>query len=114
MSGDFGSGVYLSERFDFVVNSTGDLRSAEGTQELGKDLAVQMALNLDQYLGEPPSNNLNARVANTASNLALADSRVRAVDKENISVSFNSSRDELTVEMDIFTADGRQELVFTV
>lgn len=114
MSGNLGSGIFLDTGFDFGVSSTGDLRSESGSNELGKDLAMQMILSLEQYIGKPPTNLVERKVAATATNVALADSRVDSVDKNNIVVTFNNERSEITVEMSVFTEDSEQEFVFNV
>lgn len=110
----FGSGIYLDERLDFAVNTAGDLRTVSGIDELEKDLSIQMIAGLRQYLGQPPTSNLDAKIFNTASNIALADTRVASVNTDQSSVSFNQTRDEMILNLVVRTVDGEQELVFEV
>lgn len=114
MTDDLGSGPLLDEHFDFSVGETGDLLNTTGVGELQKDLAIRMVLGLSQYLGSAPSNNIGAKVGATATKIAVSDSRVDSVDKDSIQTSFNSDRDELRLQMTVFTSDGEQELVFNV
>jgi hypothetical protein len=114
MVGEFGSGLYLDESLDFSVDTTGDLRTVDGVDELEKDLSVQMITSLQQYLGQPPSSNLNAQVFRTASNIATADARVASVNTNKSTVSFNRTRDEITLKLVVRTTSGEQELVFEV
>jgi len=113
MADEFGSGIALDQQFDLSVDSTGDIEATSGVNELQKDLAFNMVLNLERFLGEPPSGNLNTRVADIASRVALADVRVASV-SDDISVSFNETRDEITIKMSVRTSDGEQNLVFDV
>jgi hypothetical protein len=114
MSANFGSGPALNQDFDFVIDSTGDLENRSGVEELGKDLAMQMVLNLETYLGESPTNLVKRKVELTATRVAVADTRVRNVDESATAVSFGSRRDELTVRMRVITESGPQEFIFNV
>lgn len=114
MTQPFGSGIYLDEQLDFSVDSTGDIRGETGLSELQKDLAFQMIISLDKYLGQPPSGNLKEKVAGTAKRVAEIDSRVTFVDTRKTEVSFSSDRQELTLKMTVQTRDGEQDLIFDV
>jgi hypothetical protein len=114
MNSNFGSGPALNEDFDFIIDNTGELESSSSVEELGKDLSMQMVLNLEKYLGQSPTNLLRRKVELTATRVATADTRVREVDTESTTVSFSNRRDELTVEMRVLTESGPQEFVFNV
>lgn len=114
MVDEFGSGIHLDGQFDFAVGSAGDLKTENGIDELQKDLAFQMVINLDRYIGQPPSGNLEEKVASTAKRVALADSRIGSVDSSKTEVSFSPDRQEITLKMTIQTGEGEQELVFDV
>lgn len=114
MSDNFGEGIFLDESLDFSVGSTGDLAHTGGIDELQKDLAVKMIINLDQFLGRPPSGNLKAKVADVASRVVLADVRVDSVVQDSLDVQFTERRDELTVKLAVRTSDGEQNLIFDV
>jgi len=114
MAPRFGSGIHLDEKFDFSVGNTGDLKSEDGLEELQKDLSIQMVIGLDQYLGQPPGGNLEAKIINKVITIANADPRITSVVESSIDVQFNSSRDELTIKMTVRTSDGEQNLIFDV
>lgn len=114
MATDFGSGIHLDELFDFSVDPAGDIQADRGLNELQKDLAFQMVINLDQYRGQPPSGNLGAKVLATARRVAESDARIDSIDEEASTVSFSDDREEITLKMIVQTRDGEQELVFEV
>lgn len=114
MSNPFGAGIHLDEQFDFSVDSTGDLESESGVDELQKDLAFQMVISLDKYIGQPPTGNLNEKVAGTARRVAEIDSRVGFVDARKTEVSFSTDRQEITLKMYVQTDDGEKNLIFDV
>lgn len=111
---DFGTGIYLDEQLDFVVSPTGDLKTKTGADELQKDLSYNMILNLQQYLGQPPSGNLEEKVAGTARRVAEADTRIDSVLSEQTKVTFSPDREEIELIMVIRSDDAEQELVFNV
>lgn len=51
MSVDFGAGPALDEHWDFSVAPSGDLKIAYDIDELQKDVAFNLATELEQYLG---------------------------------------------------------------
>ncbi len=114
MSENLGSGVFLDERFDFSVDPTGDLKSTSGLNELQKDLAFQMVINLEQFIGQPPTGNLQEKVAGTAKRVAEADSRVRYVLEGDTEVIFSDDREEITLKMTAQTRDEQQNLIFDI
>ena len=114
MSDDFGAGIALDEQFDFTVDSTGDIDSTSGVEELQKDLAFQMVVNLDQYLGQPETPNLEAKVSRTVKNVALGDERIQSVSDDSISVIFEPLSDTITVEMSARTVDEQVNLIFEI
>lgn len=111
---EYGAGIYLDESLDFSVGNAGDLKHEVGVDELRKDLAIQMIIYLDQYLGRPPTGSLNAEVAGTAMRAAAADTRVQSVDREKTTVSFSPDREEITLGLTVQTDDGEHDLVFEI
>jgi hypothetical protein len=109
-----GSGVGLDESFDFEVGSTGDLKSTEGVEELEKDLAFQMVLGLDEFIGRRPTAALPERVARRASDIAEADPRVEFVNRSALEASFSPDARQIDLKMQVKTEDGVQELIFNV
>jgi len=114
MADNFGSGPSLDQQLDFSVDVTGDILSENGIEELKKDLAFQMIINLSQYLGAGPSGNIETQVAGTAKRVALADERVSSVSDDKTIVEFSDDREELTVHLTVRTVGGESELVFNV
>lgn len=114
MSDPFGAGIHLDGQFDFAVDTTGDLKHESGVSELQKDLAFQMVISLDKYIGQPPSGNLNEKVAGTARRVAELDTRVNFVDTRKTDVSFSTDRQEITLKMVVQTDSGENELIFDV
>lgn len=116
MSDNLGSGISFDQDFDLIVGTTGDLANESGVDELKKDLAMQMVISLDRYIGQSPTGNLKEQVAGTAARVANADSRVRSVRKSETLVEFSDDREQISLKMQVVTegADVPQELVFDV
>lgn len=114
MVDEFGSSASLDESLDFSVDNTGDIATDDGTDELEKDLAVQMILGLQQYIGQPPSSNLNAQVFRTASDIATADTRVSSVSRSESTISFSRDRESITILLAARTTSGTQQLIFEI
>lgn len=111
---NLGAGIYLDEYLDFDVDETGDLRAAFGTDELQKDLSIQMIFELDQYRGSPPTKNTRSKVASDVIELAELDPRVEDVPRDSISVSFSDDNMDLFIDLSVITESGEQELVFEI
>lgn len=101
MSENLGAGFYLDQSFDLSVDETGDMKSASGISELEKDLSLQMAFQLREYLGTPPSENIKSKVASDAITLAELDTRVDSV--ESIDVNYNDDHTTIMLEMSVRT-----------
>lgn len=112
---NLGAGQYLDQNFDFDIDTTGDIRAASGLNELEKDLSVQMAFTLSEFLGEPPTNETEAEVKRTVYRVAIADVRVSSVDQENIVVEWSRRLRELQIEVSVTTVtDDEYDMVFNV
>lgn len=111
---NLGSGVALDQYWDFSVGPTGDLETEEGRDELEKDLAVVMAINLEEFVGEPPDAQTRAAIKQEVKGNALADPRIVSVDEDSLSVKI-TDRDEISVSVTVTTnTDQEYELVFDV
>lgn len=110
----FGSGILLDETLDFTIDPTGDLSFESGTDELEKDLSLQMIFSLSEYTGKPPSGNVEEQVLHDARIIALADSRISSVDRERSTVTYGRDRDELQVQLLVRASGEEQELVFNL
>lgn len=114
MSDDYGSGVHLDQNLDLGVGETGDLKSDSGENELQKDLAFQMILGLDQYIGQPPSGNLPSKVAGTAKTIAERDERIDFVKAGETEVSFTDDRRTIELSMVVQADNEEVDLVFDI
>jgi hypothetical protein len=114
MADRFGEGLYLDDQLDFSVDPSGDLQSASGVNELQKDLSFQMIFNLEDFIGKPPSGNIEAKIINIASKVAIADSRVTSVSQEKSYVRFGDSRQSLELNLVVRTVSGEINLIFNV
>jgi|APHM01.1.fsa_nt_gi hypothetical protein len=105
----FGQGPSLDRNLDFEVDSTGDIRSTNGENELIKDLSVQLIFTLQKFLGETPSRNTQTRALSDAITVVEADSRVDTVLRETSSVSLQEGRSAtgrtIDVNLNIITID---------
>jgi hypothetical protein len=110
----FGSGIYLDSQLDFSVDPTSDIQTSSGVDELEKDLSIAMIVNLQQFLGRPPSGNLETKVFTAAKNVALGDTRVLRVNSNRSDISFSDNREKINIIMAVKTRSGEQELVFNV
>lgn len=98
MSERFGSGPALDENFDLTIDSTGDLQSAEGVDELEKDLSVRLSIFLEPMIGQQPTPNLRTKVSARTRSIAQSDPRVANVPRDSIDVTF-SGRQSQTIEV---------------
>jgi hypothetical protein len=112
---NLGSGQFLDQSLDLEVGSTGDIKTVSGREELEKDLAFQMIFSLEPYTGQPPTPEIEAEVKRIAYRVAIADVRVTAVDRENITVNWNTREKELDATVPVTTTtDEQYDLVFNV
>jgi len=108
---ELGSGIALDQNFDFDVDETGDLRVAEGADELSKDISFALVSALEGLIGAPKTPEIKRKIRDRSRRVALADDRVQAASADSISVS-ETSRDTFRVSMSVVTIAGTEELVF--
>lgn len=111
---ELGSGISLEENFDLNLDTTGDIDSESGIDELQKDLAVATTLVLKQYLGEPPEKGVENRVSDVAKKMVENDVRVNRVVQGSVEVEYSDNRQELSVEMSIVTEIGTTRLIVDI
>jgi len=114
---EFGKGLSLDENFDLQLSSVGDIDSAEGIDELQKDLAVQVAFTLRNIIGQPDSPELASEIRSRSRKVIEADERVNEVIRGSISIQrFDRRRSDVrySISVNVSTKDGIQELVFEV
>lgn len=114
MSDQLGEGLYIDQNLDFGVGQSGDIQTSSGVDELQKDLAIQMIINLDEYVGSRPADNTKAQISRRAIETALDDSRVQSVRSGSVTVDFSQRNEEISVSMTMITENGEIPLVFEV
>lgn len=129
----FGAGVALASSddpdeipWDFVVDSSGDLASTEGYNELGKDLAFSTAREASDLLGMLGSPNELAnlesrieRIANRDSRLFSSEARVksggRSASRRGIGDALDPDPETVDVELEAdITPDISRRLWFPI
>lgn len=115
MSENLGSGIYLDKSLDFDIDETGDIRDANGIEEVEKDLSFQMIFSLSQYIGEAPTPEVEAEIKRTTYRVAIADVRVSSVERESIAVNWAEDMKQFDVEVPTTVDTGEEyELVFEI
>jgi hypothetical protein len=114
MATQYGSGIKLTQDLDFEINSTGDIATEIGVDELEKDLAFNMIAQLSDIPGRQKTPRTIAVVKSRTEQQLLADPRVRDVIGE-IEVFYpDDMGDTIEVAATVNTVDGEQQLVFPV
>ena len=114
MSKKFGTGIALDEEFDLSLDQTGDIATTTGTDELEKDLALNTAIELNEYIGSPPTATTKSDITRDTRITLLEDERVLSVDPETIDVTIEN-RETIIVDVNVVTKDEDNiNLVFTV
>lgn len=111
---EYGGGIFLTKDWDFEVNNTGDIRTISGLDELEKDVAFQLASNLDQFIGSRITNEQANDIAIETQQQLSADPRIAAV--LDLTVQFpDGDPDTVEVIATVRDTEGdEQELVFEV
>ena len=110
---NLGSGLYLDQNLDFDPSTTGDLRTTSGSEELQKDLAFQLLIVLDDYIGPPLTPGTRSEIKSLTVDTILSDSRVTSIDRGAMTVS-KPNPESIRIEAFV-TADGsNHELVFNL
>jgi len=108
-----GSGLYLDTNFDLDVGQTGDLRSVNGVDELQKDLAFQLTILLDNFIGQPLSPETEAQIKSITIDTLSSDNRVGQVDRSSITVR-KPDRNTIAIQAPVIADNERRELVFEI
>lgn len=111
---ELGRGIYLDQQLDFDITNTGDIRmTTTGSKELQKDIAFQLKLILQPYLGSRLRPNTKSEIKSDTISTLLSDNRVESVDRSSISIR-ETGLNSLAVSAVANTRDGQQELVFRI
>lgn len=110
---NLGSGLYLDRELDFDPNETGDLRTISGSDELQKDLAFQLLITLDDFIGPPLTPGTRADIKSLTVDTITSDSRVDALDRGSMQVR-KPDRNSIVIQVIVFAGGEEQELVFNL
>ena len=111
---NLGNGISLDEELDFDPSPSGDLATDSGKAELGKDLTVVTIVELDEFLGSPPSSTIEEEVLAKAVRVIEPDDRVDYVDKRKSEVSFSNDRQSIELDLAIYVNNAEYNLVIEV
>lgn len=98
---DLGAGPVLDEKFDFRVDSRGDVDTDSGIDELAKDLSYNIYPRLEGFLGSIPSDT-NEEIEIAVRTTIQSDPRVRTI--RNLQVQHD--RDGIAISADILSKSG--------
>lgn len=111
---DFGAGVSLNEDWDFQVDSSGDLATVSGEQELQKDVAFNVARNWGDSIGRRVDSATQKRIQVTARDVLLNDPRIESITNLDVRrIEDNLNQFEVVATVNTFV-DGTFDLVFEV
>lgn len=103
---ELGSGPSLDEQWDLYVDeSSGDIAISNGSEELRKDLAFNVAIFLQDFVGDYISDGKRSDIRIGVRNIVLSDSRIDQVNSVRVGRSREES-DELAVDVKATTVDG--------
>jgi hypothetical protein len=110
---ELGAGPALDRSLDFTIDSTGDIDAVSGNAELQKDVAFQLQILLQEYLGQPLSTDVQTDIQATTANVLNSDNRVQSVDERSIQVQ-QTRGSGFAVSARAQTDSGEQEFVIQV
>lgn len=110
---NLGSGLYLDQTLDFDPSTTGDLRTVSGSEELQKDLAFQLLIVLDEFIGPPLTPGTRAEIKSLTIDTITSDSRVDSIDRGSMVVS-KPTPESIRVKVFVIAEGEQQELVFNL
>lgn len=103
------TGLALDENFDFIIDSSGDLKSVDQIEELQKDLSGAVtAIIRDQFLGVKPNENIIAELESVITSRVEFDARVLSV--RTISVGMSQGETQYNVYLALDTIYGDTEV----
>lgn len=108
---DYGAGIELTQDLDLKVDSTGDISSVDGVDELEKDLAFQLIRVFTDEVGgllSPKDKSRARRLARVTINQDPRVQDVRSVDVER------ESKNTVTIDADVRAGDAVEQFVFEV
>lgn len=113
MTGELGAGPALDELFDLDPNNSGGLRISSGVDELGKDVAMNSAIVLQNAIGQRADEQVAPQIEDDVRGVMLQDSRILRV--TSLTVRRTDRRGQsFEVSAVVRTIDGEQDLVFEV
>lgn len=110
---DFGSGIDLDQDLDLTITPSGDLATADGLDELKKDLSFRLIQALESANPGRLNQDTSDRLRAVIKGLLQEDPRVDTVNRISIEPNPGSSTN-LRIGVDVDTAEGPFDLVVTV
>lgn len=110
---NLGSGLYLDSDLDLGVGTTGDLRTVSGSEELQKDLAFQLLITLQEYIGPPLTPATRADIKSRTVDTILSDTRVDTLDRGSMTVT-KPTPESIRIEAVVYAGGEEQELIFNL
>lgn len=110
---DLGGGIALNEYWDFEVSQTGDILATTGLAELQKDVAFNVARNVEEFIGRPAQNNTQKKIQIAVQDVLVDEPRVDAIIQVNVR-QIDRTANAYEVIANVETEVGPFELVFEV
>lgn len=112
MSNNFGAGPLLTKELDFELTTTGDLEVTRGSDELQKDIALQLLIQFSDLIGSPKFSNASAKISSRTEAVLNDEPRVDSITSIDVRLLDDANEAEVVAEV---VGDGTtQELVFTI
>lgn len=108
---NLGSGIELTESFDFTLTPDGDISSVSGAEEMNKDIAFQLNIILSEFEGSPLTPSVKNKIKSRTIDTLNSDNRVNTVDSSTITVR-EVGQGTIRVSADYFAGGTQQELIF--
>lgn len=81
---NLGSGPALDKDFDFVLDSSGDIKDSNGLDELEKDLSFASAFRLQDHIGTPLTPTTRQKVENALTEVFDKEPRIDSVQEMEV------------------------------
>ncbi len=105
---NYGNGIKLTDDFDFVIDSSGDIASAEGDNELQKDIAFRVKRFIDLSNYDLLSTTGKEELRVDVENIVQSDERIQ---RATASILERDGIGDITIEV---SADAVSESVTNV
>jgi hypothetical protein len=108
---NLGSGIELTQSFDFTLTPDGDIATVSGTEEINKDIAFQLSIILSPFEGSRLTPSVKNKIKSRTIDTLNSDNRVNTVDSSSITVR-GVGDGTIRVDANYFAGGTQQELIF--